>query len=86
MTFVVDCLGKFIETRNMGVAGGAHAQYEEDSLADCQRSCLDAYPDCYGVDYKHGVCTMIDMDTYNRDKVIRNYGNVHSVYKTCDKQ
>ena len=68
----------------MGVAGGTHATYVEDSLADCQRSCLDATPDCYGVDYKDGVCTMIDMDTYNREKVTRNFGNVHSVFKPCD--
>ena len=84
MTFVVECLGKFTVTRNMGVAGGVHGTYDEDSLADCQRSCLDAIPDCYAVDYKHGICTMIDMDTYNRDKVTRKYGTIHSVYKPCD--
>ena len=84
MTLLVECLGKFTETRNMGVAGGAHASYDEDSLADCQRSCLEANPDCYGVDYKNGVCTLIDMDAYNHEKVTGNFGNVHSVLKPCD--
>ena len=84
MTFVVECVGSFKDTFNIGVAGGVHAKYDEDSLAACQRSCLEARPDCYAVDYKYGICTMIDMDTHNRDKVTRNYGNIHSVYKPCD--
>ena len=56
----------------------------EETLADCQRLCLLDYMFCAAVDYKEGLCSMIDNDEYHNDKLIEHVGNVHSVLKPCD--
>ena len=80
--FFAECVGTFKETRNTGFAGEFYSTSDEDTLADCQQSCVFSSPYCYAVDYKAGKCGMI----YKEDeyKLIDNVGNVHSVMKPCN--
>ncbi|KAK2183858.1 hypothetical protein NP493_294g02002 [Ridgeia piscesae] len=83
--FCQDCVGKFKVTRNRGfVTGLSYSMSAEETLADCQRLCLLDYMFCAAVDYKEGLCSMIDNDEYHTDKLIEHVGNVHSVLKPCD--
>ena len=86
MTSFVECVGNFKETRNKGFIGEYYDPPDEDTLADCQQSCVMAYPHCVAVDYKEGKCGMIyTEEDYHAEKLIENIGNVHSVLKPCDK-
>ena len=87
MMFFAECAGTFKETRNKGFVGKFYGTPAEDTLADCQQSCVLSSPYCYAVDYKEGKCGMIyKEDEYRAHQLIDNVGNVHSVLKPCDSR
>jgi len=86
-TFFAECVGTFKETRNKGFVGEFYGTPDEDTLADCQQSCVVVYPYCVGVDYKEGKCGMIyKEDEYRAHQLIDKVGNVHSALKPCDSR
>ena len=74
----------FEETRDKGVANGVFYTCEVENLAECQEVCGSEHPDCYAADYKDGLCSLVDKYGYRYDKLIKNVGNVHFVFKPCD--